>query len=69
MNAQETEKKTLTTEDYEQAAKFLPSNFYPLLDQANVIPNWLVIEKFWYITKVKSNSKYVIMYANTGKKK
>jgi len=68
MNAQETDKKVLTTEDYEQAAKFLPSNVYPLADLANIRPNWLENGKFWYTTTENSEKKFVLVDSKTGKR-
>ncbi|RKS55781.1 dipeptidyl aminopeptidase/acylaminoacyl peptidase [Gillisia mitskevichiae] len=69
LNAQETEKKVLTAEDYEQAAKFLPSNVYPLTDLATVRPNWLKNGNFWYVINKNSEAKYVLVDAKSGKKK
>ncbi|WP_026837236.1 S9 family peptidase [Gillisia sp. JM1] len=69
MNAQDTKEKVLTAEDYQQAAKFLPSNVYPLGDLANVRPNWLENEKFWYTTTENSERKYVLVDAKSGKRK
>ncbi len=67
MNAQDTKEKVLTAENYQQAAKFLPSNVYPLADLANVRPNWLENGKFWYTTTVNSERKYVLVDSKTGK--
>ncbi|CAM4090227.1 S9 family peptidase [Gillisia hiemivivida] len=69
MNAQDTKEKVLTAENYQQAAKFLPSNVYPLADLANVRPNWLENGKFWYTTTVNSERKYVLVDSKTGKRK
>ena len=61
--AQQSPKK-LTTEDYEQAAKFLGFNTYPLVDQANVRPNWLDNGSFWYEISVDGVKFQVIRFRN-----
>jgi len=69
MNAQETEKKVLTTEDYQKAAKFLPSNVYPLADLASVRPTWLENGNFWYVSRKGTNTNFVFINAKSGKRK
>ena len=69
MSAQETEKKVLTAEDYEQAAKFLPSNVYPLAELANVRPTWIDSDKFWYVSRKDNKTSFVLINAKTGKRK
>ena len=68
MNAQEVEKKSLTAEDYQQAAKFLPSNVYPLADLASVKPIWIDSERFWYVSRKDNNTNYVLINAKSGKR-
>jgi len=47
-NAQQ---KTLTVSDYERAERFMGYNTAKYVDHANVQPNWLDGDKFWYSTK------------------
>jgi len=67
--AQDKNQKVLTAEDYKAAAKFLPSNVYPLVELANVRPTWLENGKFWYKTSKNSKTNYVLVDAKTGKSK
>ena len=69
LNAQETDKKVVTTKDYEHAAKFLPSNVYPLVDLANVKPEWLENGNFLYQTSKNGESSYILVDTKSGKKK
>ena len=66
--AQQSPKK-LTTEDYEQAAKFLGFNTYPLVDKANVRPNWLDNGSFWYEISVNEEQQYVLVDPKKKSKK
>lgn len=66
--AQQSPKK-LTTEDYEQAAKFLGFNTYPLVDKANVRPNWLDNGSFWYEISVNGEQQYVLIDPKKKSKK
>ena len=68
MNAQETEKISLTAEDYQQAAKFLPSNVYPLADIPSIRPMWIDSERFWYVSKEDNKTNYVLINAKSGKR-
>lgn len=47
-NAQQ---KALTVSDYERAESFMSYNTAKYIDNANVQPNWLEGDKFWYSTK------------------
>jgi dipeptidyl aminopeptidase/acylaminoacyl peptidase len=47
-NAQQ---KKLTVNDYERAESFMSYNTAKYIDHANVQPNWLEGDKFWYSTK------------------
>ena len=58
--AQQSPKK-LTTEDYEQAAKFLGFNTYPLVDKTNVSPNWLDNGSFWYEISINGEQQFVLI--------
>lgn len=69
INAQESHEKTVTAEDYKQAAKFLPSAIYPLTDLGTVRPNWLENGKFWYTTTKNSEKQFVLIDAKTGGRK
>lgn len=53
-NAQQ---KALTVSDYERAESFMSYNTSKYIDNANVQPNWLEGDKFWYSTKTNGNEQ------------
>lgn len=53
-NAQQ---KALTVSDYERAESFMSYNTAKYIDNANVQPNWLEGDKFWYSTKTNGNEQ------------
>ncbi|WBL25486.1 S9 family peptidase [Zunongwangia sp. HGR-M22] len=61
--------KTLTTEDYQQAAKFLGFNTYSLVDKDYVSPNWLDNGSFWYEISVNGEQQFVLVDPNKKSKK
>lgn len=50
--------KTLTASDYAHAESFLTYNTEPFIDNANVRPNWLPGDSFWYRILVPSGSEF-----------
>ncbi|MFD2583163.1 DPP IV N-terminal domain-containing protein [Pedobacter vanadiisoli] len=53
-NAQQ---KALTVNDYERAESFMSYNTTKYVDHANVQPNWLDDDKFWYSTKTNGTEQ------------
>ncbi len=53
-NAQQ---KALTVSDYERAESFMSYNTAKYIDHANVQPNWLEGDKFWYSTKTNGTEQ------------
>ncbi len=53
-NAQQ---KVLTQSDYERAESFMGYNTAKYIDNANVQPNWLEGDKFWYSTKTNGTEQ------------
>lgn len=58
--------KVLTVTDYERAEKFMGYNTTPLVDGANVRPNWLTGDKFWYRNLTAKGSEYILVDAVKG---
>ncbi|QDW28285.1 prolyl oligopeptidase family serine peptidase [Pedobacter sp. KBS0701] len=53
-NAQQ---KALTVSDYERAESFMSYNTAKYIDHANVQPNWLKEDKFWYSIKTNGSEQ------------
>jgi len=53
-NAQQ---KALTVNDYERAESFMSYNTTKYVDHANLQPNWLDDDKFWYSTKTNGTEQ------------
>ena len=68
LQAQNYSPKEVTTADYEQAVKFLGFNTYPLVDRANVRPQWLQDGRFWYRISTAEGSQYVLINPKNGKR-
>ncbi|MBS1663854.1 MAG: DPP IV N-terminal domain-containing protein [Bacteroidetes bacterium] len=51
----------VTTEDYSRAERMLGYNADQLVDRANVRPNWLPGDKFWYRVLTAQGSEYVLV--------
>jgi dipeptidyl aminopeptidase/acylaminoacyl peptidase len=51
----------LTAKDYEHAESFLSYNTDPLIDHANVRPNWLPGDSFWYRTLTAQGSEFILV--------
>lgn len=67
--AQQSEQKVLTTEDYEQAVKFLGNNTYNLVDRAGIRPNWLKDGRFWYEISSEGKKEFVLIDPNKKTRK
>lgn len=52
---------TLTTQDYQQAERFLGYNTEPLIDHSTVRPNWLPGNKFWYRVLTAQGSEFILV--------
>ena len=67
-NAQ-SDKKILTTNDYEGATKSLGFNTNKLVFRNNVNPNWLPDGKLWYSVSVPGGVEYVLIDPADGSRK
>ncbi len=56
-----TRAQTLTTADYQHAEAMLSYNTNALVDNANVRPNWLSGDKFWYRILTSKGSEFVLV--------
>ncbi len=56
----------LTAADYERAEQFLGYNTNPLVLRANVTPNWLPGDRFWYRIDTERGSEFVLVDAAAG---
>ncbi|MGB7784921.1 MAG: DPP IV N-terminal domain-containing protein [Salinimicrobium sp.] len=68
LQAQNYAPKEVTAKEYEHAVKFLSFNTYPLMDRANVRPQWLEDGRFWYRISTAEGSEYVLVNARNGKR-
>lgn len=68
VGAQENEKRSLSTADYEQAVKFLGFNTYSLVDRGNVRPSWLPDGRFWYQVSTAEGEQYVLIDPSDGER-
>lgn len=57
---------SVTVKDYQRAQRFLPQYTFSLVENANLIPNWLGNDRFWYSTKEGKSTNYFFV---DGKKK
>ena len=55
------EKTVFTTADYERAESMLSYNTGPLIDRADVRPNWVEGDRFWYRVLTATGSEYVLV--------
>jgi hypothetical protein len=51
----------LTTKDYEHAESFMSYNTGQLIDRADVRPNWLPGDKFWYRVLTAQGSEFIMV--------
>ena len=61
LTAQAQEKKVYTTADYERAESMLNYKTGPLVDRADVRPNWIEGDRFWYRVLTTTGSEYVLV--------
>lgn len=52
---------SLTTSDYQHAEKFMGYNTNQLVDRANVRPDWLPGERFWYRVLTPLGSEFILV--------
>jgi len=65
----QSDKKVLTTTDYEGAVKSLGFNTSKLVFRNNVNPNWLPDGKLWYAVSVPGGVEYVLIDPADGSRK
>src|SRR5687767_9217338 len=53
--------RTLTTEDYSRAEKFMGYNTNPLVLRAGVRPNWLPDDRFWYRVTTGNGGEFFLV--------
>ncbi|HET6766411.1 MAG TPA: DPP IV N-terminal domain-containing protein [Chitinophagaceae bacterium] len=63
-NAQE----ALTPKDYQNAENMLGYNTQKYVDRANVSPNWLTGDKFWYRVLTPTGSEFILVDPEKGTK-
>ena len=65
----QSDKKLLTSTDYEAATKALGFNASKLIYRYNVTPNWLPDGKMWYSVSVPGGVEYVLIDPTDGSRK
>ena len=56
----------LTVKDYANAENQMGYNTQKYVDRANVFPNWMPGEKFWYRVLTPTGSEFVLVDAAKG---
>ncbi len=51
----------ITAKDYERAEAFLGYNTSPFVDRANLSPNWLPGDKFWYSVSTAQGNEFILV--------
>lgn len=64
----QTDRKQLSTTDYDQAVQQLGFNTSKLIDGGPVYPHWLPDGKMWYTVNTGGKASYVLVDPATGKK-
>lgn len=64
----QTGKDSLTTEDYENATKFLSFNTNQLVYRSYVSPQWLEDSRFWYKISTPNGDEFVMVDPENGQK-
>ncbi len=59
----------LTVKDYEHAEDFLGYGTQEYVDRANVSPNWMADDKFWYRVLVPNGSEFILVDPSKGTRK
>src|SRR5579871_61097 len=52
--------RTFSAKDYDQAASMLSYNISPLVDRAEVRPNWISGDRFWYRILTAEGSEFIL---------
>lgn len=65
----QSDKKVVTTADYDKATKALGFNTSKLVFRYNVNPTWLPDGKFWYSVAVESGREFVLINPTDGSRK
>ncbi len=63
------EKRILTAEDYAHAERFLRQHTAPLVFGANVRPNWIDENRFWYRNDISEGYEFVLVDAKMKQRK
>ncbi|HEU4860713.1 MAG TPA: hypothetical protein VFT15_12795, partial [Chitinophagaceae bacterium] len=58
----------LTVKDYQKAENLLGYNTQKFVDRANVSPNWLPGDKFWYRVMTPAGSEFILVDPAKGTK-
>lgn len=61
MASQAQQGSPFTSKDYEHAESFMSYNTAPFIDRADVRPNWLPGDKFWYRVLTAQGSEFVLV--------
>jgi dipeptidyl aminopeptidase/acylaminoacyl peptidase len=61
LTAQAQQVKSLTAKDYERAESYLAYSTSPYVDRANITPNWLPGDKFWYKVTTPQGSEFILV--------
>lgn len=56
----------LTAEDYARAERFLSWNVEPLVYRADVNPNWMQGDRFWYRTRIPEGHEFIVVDPESG---
>ncbi|SFH00971.1 S9 family peptidase [Pedobacter insulae] len=61
LSATAQQSRSLTDKDYERAEKFMAYNTESLIDKANLRPNWLAGDRFWYSIATAQGTNFVLV--------
>lgn len=68
MPASAQQSNALTVKDYEHAEDMMGYSTQQYVDRANVIPNWMAGDKFWYRVLVPQGSEFIVVDPSKGTK-
>ncbi|HYM95429.1 MAG TPA: S9 family peptidase, partial [Chitinophagaceae bacterium] len=68
LTASAQQNNVLTTKDYEHAEDMMGYSTQQYVDRANVIPNWIAGDKFWYRVLVPQGSEFILVDPSKGTK-
>src|SRR5690606_32163481 len=66
MTSPGTPRDSLTAEDYARAERFLSWNVEPLVYRADVTPNWMQGDRFWYRTRIPEGHEFIVVDPYNG---